>query len=1055
MKRNSLFSLALILLVLSATAQTRRTSDLQPPATDSANPVAKRTALQARHRTPRTANITNGRRSAIVVLSASPLVPHLVATAPATSLAGNGRNVDSAAIRGRMFSSEGDTYLKALRDAKAPLIAQFQARGGEVISQAEHVINAVMVHATEEDLVWLRSQPGVQSAEFSKVRRAQLNTATAIIGAPTVWAKIGGAANAGAGIKIGMLDSGIDNSQPMFSGNGFTAPSGFPKTNAAAGTGYTNGKVIVAKNYICTSTTFNTSCPNSSTTNGSTYDHSAADGYGHGTGTSATAAGVCVSSAPLTPGANLCGVAPGAYLGNYKVCDSTGSCYDAAFLQAINDAVADGMNVLNYSVGGDPGGELPNQSSDYQAIQSAMQAGVPITISAGNCGPNAGCYVVGDNSIQDPGVVPDAITVGGTSNSHVADYPVTVTASVAVPSNLQTISSYTAPTPSFNILSAAVIVDVATLDSTGFGCNALPGGSLSGKIALMRYSYDLPCDQSEPDVTKINNAQAAGAVGVIMIDNVLEELSYNSLNYLNGSNIPSTMISYVDGGNLQAFVDANPGIVKASINNNLSLTPKVADQEWDYSSRGPQNDFTIKPDLVAPADAYMPSQQVNPDPVNAIYDPSGYMWNEGTSYSAPMTAGSAAILKQQRPTLTAYDIKSALANTGSPILSTQDGAVISVQMTGGGRLNLPAALATTLVSNPVSISFGQVATPASGYTQSQSVTLKGVGTTSETFSVAVNQGVSNAALTVSAPASINVTSGGTATLTVTMSLNAALQGIFEGNVVLTSTSTATSIHIPYWMILGMPSVPANGLVDGAGFNKTVSPGDIVSLFGTTLGTAGVGASIVPLPFDVNHTVVSITGTYSQGLGLNEFPVALYYSSSGQVNFQVPFLLETTRNATLNIYLQGVEGNSTINAIENQAATVPTLSIRSQLAAVSPGMFTASGTAVVTHASGALVTAANPATVGEVVIIYCAGMGATNPFIYDGDPGPVPPATTTAAPTVSIGGTNASIQFSGMSPFFVGLYQINAQIATGTPTGSQPISISISGATSNSATTYLH
>jgi uncharacterized protein (TIGR03437 family) len=102
----------------------------------------------------------------------------------------------------------------------------------------------------------------------------------------------------------------------------------------------------------------------------------------------------------------------------------------------------------------------------------------------------------------------------------------------------------------------------------------------------------------------------------------------------------------------------------------------------------------------------------------------------------------------------------------------------------------------------------------------------------------------------------------------------------------------------------------------------------------------------------------------------------------------------------------------------------------------------------------LVTAANPAAPGEVVVIYCAGMGATNPFIHDADPGPVPPATTTAVPSVSIGGTAASVLFSGLTPFLVGLYQINAQVAQGTPAGPQPISIAIGGATSNSATTYI-
>src|SRR5208282_2410117 len=107
----------------------------------------------------------------------------------------------------------------------------------------------------------------------------------------------------------------------------------------------------------------------------------------------------------------------------------------------MNDAVTDGMNVINYSVGGSANpGELPNQSTDYTAVHNAMTAGVAVVIVAGNCGPAGGCAASGDNSINDPGIVPDAITVGASSNSHVIGNPVTITASVPVPANLQTIS---------------------------------------------------------------------------------------------------------------------------------------------------------------------------------------------------------------------------------------------------------------------------------------------------------------------------------------------------------------------------------------------------------------------------------------------------------------------------------------------------------------------------------------------------------------------------------------------------------------------------------------
>src|ERR1035438_445770 len=293
MKRNSLFSLGLILLTLSTTAQVRRIADMQAPssastsdpqATPASGAHARLAALQARRAARQAQPFATGPRPAIVVLSTPPVIEHLVATAPGRRSDGT---LDSEVIRQRMFANEGQAYAQSLRAAKAPLVAQLQARGVNVMSQTEHVLNAIMISATQADLEWLRTQPGVQSAEFAGIRRIQLNAATTLVGAPAVWNQLGGAANAGKGTRIAIMDSGIDTSEPMLSGSGFTAPSGFPVSSGAQGKTYTNNKVIVARNYLCASTGASTACPNSTTSpNGTSYDHDGGDGFGHGTGTS-------------------------------------------------------------------------------------------------------------------------------------------------------------------------------------------------------------------------------------------------------------------------------------------------------------------------------------------------------------------------------------------------------------------------------------------------------------------------------------------------------------------------------------------------------------------------------------------------------------------------------------------------------------------------------------------------------------------------------------------------------------------------------------------------
>jgi uncharacterized protein (TIGR03437 family) len=145
---------------------------------------------------------------------------------------------------------------------------------------------------------------------------------------------------------------------------------------------------------------------------------------------------------------------------------------------------------------------------------------------------------------------------------------------------------------------------------------------------------------------------------------------------------------------------------------------------------------------------------------------------------------------------------------------------------------------------------------------------------------------------------------------------------------------------------------------------------------------------------------------------------------------------------LKIYLEGIAGNT----------------LAFQVAPTAPGVFAAGGNGIVIHAAtGALVTSSNPTTAGEVVTIYCAGLGAVtaNAHVYEGDPAPIPPATTTTTPLVTIGGQAVSVLFSGLTPNLAGLYQINATIAAGTPTGSQPLTIMIGGATSSAVTTFIH
>ena len=180
-----------------------------------------------------------------------------------------------------------------------------------------------------------------------------LDRAALLQKAPAAWDTVGGWENAGAGIKIGIIDSGIDVSHPAFLDVGFTMPDGFPRVNKDTDNRYTNKKVIVARNYD------------------TAVSASAADRDGHGTAVAMIAAG----TRNTAPRATITGIAPKAYLGSYKVFpDNQDGAPTSYLLKAIDDAVADGMDVINLSLGGFPA-ERFESDPVAQAVENATRAG--------------------------------------------------------------------------------------------------------------------------------------------------------------------------------------------------------------------------------------------------------------------------------------------------------------------------------------------------------------------------------------------------------------------------------------------------------------------------------------------------------------------------------------------------------------------------------------------------------------------------------------------------------------------------------------------------------
>src|SRR6266849_132633 len=464
----------------------------------------------------------------------------------------------------------------------------------QVIREYDTVLNGVAVQLNGASLDSLKAGPGVSLVEPSLTYAPTMNRSVGVINAPAAWNAVGGVANAGAGIKIGVLDTGIDQTHPFLTDNTLTPPAGFPKFDPG-NQQFTSKKVIVARVYF-------TGKPGSFTAKAL---------QEHGTHVSGTIAGVNGTNAPATastPAVNgLTGVAPKAFLGNYNVFPGqTGNATSHDIAQAIEDAVKDGMDVINMSLGGGING-----FKDQLTVASdrAAKAGVVVAIAAGNSGP-------GVNTVESPGQAADAITACASTNNHFFGVPIMVAA-----------TTFGAAVGAFGSFSPAVTVPLANwnnpADSAGAtrACVAVTGTPFAGSIVVLDRGT---CTFS----TKIRNAQSAGAVGAVVVNNVAGDRS---------------AIRADAGQN----ATANGATVIEVLTNNQNFLA-------GFSSRGPTNLLDIKPDVCAPG-------------VNVLSSVPGnrFAMFQGTSMATPHVAGSSALLRQLHPDWTPAMIKSALIDTAT------------------------------------------------------------------------------------------------------------------------------------------------------------------------------------------------------------------------------------------------------------------------------------------------------------------------------------------------------------------------------------------------------
>lgn len=553
----------------------------------------------------------------------------------------------------------------------------------------------------------------------------------------------------GDGMKIAVVDDGIDQTSTFFDAKSYSYPAGFPLGQRD----FTTPKVIVARSYPG---------PGSGKAGLLPLDRKASF---HGTHVAGIAAGNAGTTAPAGPDhpevKNLSGVAPRAWLGNYRVFNaptpSGNSAFTPQIVAAFEDAVADGMDVINFS-GGGPMND-PENDALVEAVHNVAAAGVVPVISAGNDRDDFGL-----GSIGAPGSAPDAIGVAAVSNTHVFGPVLTVVSAPAakpVPINKGASS-----TPAAWATTGQKLIDVGTVvgidgkpvdrNLCGPAANLeapssmLPAGSLNGAIALVSRGY---CTFA----SKALRAKAAGAIGIVYVDNRPGEANGVPVDV----GIPAGMIADADGAALRAVLQGTAGVTSVQIGRDpLEVETGRGGTPTSFSSAG-LTPFTheLKPDLAAPGGAILSStlKETVGEPY-AVFD--------GTSMAAPHVAGAAALLLQRHPIWSAYQVKSALMSTaGAAWGDTNRTSEAPVLVEGAGLIDVNRADDPLLYSDPQSLSFRYLNVSKGAAYRTLAVTVADVGGGFGTWTIELAPQAATSGATIDLPATVTVGPGGYAAFT--------------------------------------------------------------------------------------------------------------------------------------------------------------------------------------------------------------------------------------------------------------------------------------------------
>lgn len=581
-------------------------------------------------------------------------------------------------------SPAAQAYRQFLADRHAELVLRMHQSLGRIPKVAFeyfHGNNGMAVWLTAAEAQRVRQFSGVAFVQRDMERKLHTDAGPAWIGAEPVWSGLPGLSpTQGEGIVVGIIDTGINPSNPSFADIG--PVDGYDHNNPWGAGSYVgvcdtgdpsydptfpcNDKLIGAWGYP----DVNGGDPR--------------DNDSHGSHTASTSAGnrlnISVDAPTISVPASISGVAPHANIVAYAAC-----CTLSALTAAIDQAILDGVDVINYSIGSSSPSSV---WADFDTVgfRNARTAGIFVAVSAGNDGP-------GPDTVGSPADAPWLTAVGNSTHDRTFENELINMSGgdTSAPADMlgQSVTSGFGPAP---IIHASTLGDAQCL--TPFAA-----GICTGQIVV--------CDRGTIDrVEKGTNVLACGAGGLVLanVDAQGESIAGDS------HFLPAVHVGDTNGDTLRAWLSSGAGHM-ASIAGTIKVNdPANGDIMSATSSRGANRALPdiVKPDVTAPGSNILAVVGVG-DP-----NPPEYGFKSGTSMASPHVAGAAALFKALYPTLTPAEVQSVFTTTGTLSMHKEDAATPADPFDmGGGRINVDTAAVAALVLDETGANY-ITANPATG-----------------------------------------------------------------------------------------------------------------------------------------------------------------------------------------------------------------------------------------------------------------------------------------------------------------------------------------------------